>query len=273
MSGFHLLPPSWSSGASATSNSDATTSVSAANLLFVQPSRKWRSDGLGTLQVTINAGESRPWDSVFLGYSNGYTGTLRITSNDTTGTLFSTPSFDSDSVDTFDLRFSGNLNSFTHIHTWVSFATTQTYQYVGLEIVDASNPDGFFQAGVVVVGEKFTPRIGADLGSRSGRTDNSTGLRLIGGEKIVRPKRGYDEGLWTFPHQVKSDEIAWRRINRQYGSKIPVVFKWDPITVSSGYEQETIYYGYMQWNKGGAITYTRPSNGGMSDVQVGIEEV
>lgn len=267
MSGSHLLPPSWSSGASATSNDDDSTDVAASNLLKIQHSRKWRSGGLGTLQVTIDAGSAQSWDTVALLYHNGYTGTLRVTSHGSTGALFSAPDFDNGTV---PLRFTGDLTAFTAYHTWVATGTTQTYRYVGLEISDGSNPDGYFEAGVVVVGEVFTPQIGAELGSRFGGTDPSEIIRLVNGEGIVRAKRLYGDTSWIFPYQPESDAYEFYKIHRLYGSKIPIVFKWDIIGGGS-YEQYQVYYGYPKWRSGGPFTYT--NGAGLYDVEVGIVEV
>jgi hypothetical protein len=147
----------------------------------------------------------------------------------------------------------------------------KNHRYIGIEILDNSNPDGYFQCGVVIIGVKFTPRIGPDLGARSGRDDPSSMIRLLNGEPIVRPKRGIDVGTWPFPMQSPAETIRWRELNRVYGSKIPMVMKWDPNPTSGLYEQYTLFYGYAQWRSGGPIVY---SNGhGLNDVEVSIVEV
>jgi len=268
MSGFHILTPSWTSGATITANSEASALVGAANLLFVQPSRKWRSAGLGTLRLTINAGSAKAWDSVALLRHNGFNGTIQLFAGSNSGTLFSAPNYRSTVK---YLRFPGDLSSFTQYDTWLYEGSIRTHQYIGLEILDASNPDGYFQAGVVMVGVKFEPRIGPDLGSASGRDDPSSMIRLLNGEAIVRPKRGMDVGSFTFPMQPPSDTTRWREINRVYGSKIPIVCKWDPNPPTDQTEQHTFFYGYAMWRSGGPITY---SNGhGFNDVELNIEEV
>ena len=268
MSRFHILPPSWTSGATATASSEASSLVPGSNLLLIQQSIKWRSAALGTLQVTLDAQQVLPWDTLFLGYHNGTSsGTIRVTSNASTGTLFSSPSFD---TGTQQLTFSGDLSPFLENHSWVATGTTQNFRYIGIEVVDGSNPDGFFQAGVVVVGELFTPPIGADLGATFGYQDNSESIELVNSETLVRPKRGRNVGSWSFPKQSVADAFgSWMPIHRVYGSKIPIVCKWDPII--SGYEQFLIYYGYAQWRDNGPFTF---SNGaGLYDVEMGIREV
>lgn len=265
MSGFHILTPSWTSGATATSTSNATPEVAASNLLQVQPSRKWRSAALGTLRVTLDAGTAKDWNALSLLYHNGFSGTGQIFSANILANLFTTPLYTSP---TFPLRFLGDLSPFFEYHTWYVDPQIRNSRFIGLQILDASNPDGFFQAGVVVVGVVFTPKLGADLGGRSGRDDPSSAMRLLNGEAVVRPKRGMDVGSWMFPKQDILDTIRWREINRLYGSKIPMVMKWDPIV--GDYAQHTFYYGRAQWRSGGPIVF---ANGrGLYDVEVGIEE-
>lgn len=124
-----------------------------------------------------------------------------------------------------------------------------------------------------MVGVKFTPGIGPELGAKTGRDDTSSVNRLLNGEAVVRPKRGMDVGSWTFPMQTPAETIRWREINRIYGHKTPMVFKWDPIPtqVDGSGQQHTFYYGYAEWRDGGPITY---SNGhGFNDVEMGFAEV
>lgn len=269
MSGFHILAPSWTSGATLTASSEHTANTTGSNLLFVQPSRKWRSSGLGTLRISINAGSVKSWDTVSLLRHNGFNGTIQVFAAASEANVFTTPDYQTMAV---PLRFSGNLSVFTEYDTWVYInEEPKTHQYIGLEILDNSNPDGYFEAGVVMIGVKFSPGVGPDLGARSGRDDPSTMVRLLNGEAIVRPKRGIDTGTWSFPMQTPAETIRWREINRIYGSKIPMVFKWDPNPLSGLYEQYTLFYGYAQWRSGGPIVY---SNGhGLNDVEVSIVEV
>lgn len=271
MSGFHILPPSWSSGATITANSEASGLVSASNLLFIQPSRKWRSNGLGTLQLTIDAGTAKSWDTVALLHHNGSpAGTIQIFAGDNAGTLFSAPSYTSAVK---DMRFPGDLSVFLDYHAWLYEGSVRSHRYIGLQILDGTNPAGYIEAGVVVVGVKFMPGIGPEIGAKTGRDDPSSMIRLLNGEAIVRPKRGQDVGSFTFPMQSPSETIRWREIHRTYGQKIPMVYKWDPIPtqVDGSYQQHTFYYGYAQWRSGGPITY---SNGhGLNEVELGLVEV
>lgn len=266
MSRFHILTPSWTSGATATSNSTATADTDADNLLRVQHSRKYRAATDSNVRVTLNAGTAKPFDTVYLGYHNGSaTGQVTITAHASTGALFTTPSF---SYGPVNMRFSGDLSSFLEYDSWINVGSMQTYQYIGIEIDDASNTAGYSQAGVVVVGQDFEPGIGADLGWQIGYVDPSEPRRALSGEAIVRPKRSYKTWEGTFPMQANSDAMRFYTINQVYGSKIPGVIKWDSYDVN--YEQNFIIYGHLQWNRG-PISYVNGEP--YWEVQMSIEEV
>ena len=244
MSGTHILTPFWTTGATASANSEASaTNTPASNLLIQQHSRKWRSNGLSTMQITLDATEARAFDTVFFGYHNGTSsGTIRITGNASTGTLFSSPTFDNGAV---QFTFTGDLSAFSENHSWIQFAS-QTFRYIGIEISDATNPDGYVQAGVVMVGQDFEPTIGADLGSRFGGQQQSSEVELVNGEVIVRSKRHRNGMSLRFPKQREVDAMTWDGIRNVYSGHTPVVVKWDhPLTTT--FQQHTIIYGRFDW--------------------------
>lgn len=267
MSRFHILHPSWSAGATATANSTAHPSLSAQNLLLIQQSYTWRSDGLGTLRLTFDTGTPKPWQGISLLYHNASSaGTLAVRAHDTTGALFTTPDFESDPV---PLLFEGNLDSFPAFHSWFDAGTVQEHRYIGLEIIDTTNPDTYFRAGVFMAGEIFTPRIGPGFGSKIGRDDPSSESTMVNGETVYRPKRGPQVATWPFQKQPFTDAMTWKKIERLYGKHIPLVFKWEPEL--PGYEQEMIIYGYPQWRGGGAITLA--TSHGHYDTEISVKEV
>ena len=268
MSGWKLIPPSWTSGATATATSEATSDVGASNLLAVQRSRLYRSSGLSGIQITLDAGEAKDFDTVVLLGTNGFDGTARVTANASTGSLFSAPSVDSGSQ---NIRLPGDLSAFTEVDFVHQFSSVHTYRYIGIEIVDASNPDGYFQAGVAMAGVRFEPPLGPEIGFRFGLDDDSNGIRLLGGELIVRPKRPNMTASWTFTFQSHTIMYQFLGINRVYGSQVPVVVLHEPF--QGDYQQHNLYYGYLQWRAGGAISYINATGGGYYDVDIGILEL
>jgi len=199
------------------------------------------------------------------GHNGSSAGTLRITSHGSTGALFSAPDFEI----TVPLRPDGDLSHYTEYDTWVALISPETYRYIGLEIFDSTNGDGYFQAGVVVVGRIFTPRIGADIGSVLDAEDQSEIRRLTSGEAVARAQRIHKVGNWSFPKQPATDVAIWHQIRYLYGSGTPLAIRWDPHYPITG--QDAIIYGYAQWRRGGAVTF---QNGdGLFDVEFGMLEI
>jgi hypothetical protein len=264
MSGFTILIPTWTAGATATSNSTANAQLAASNLLLTQPSRFWRTATDTGIQLTLDAGEARPWDTVALLYNNGYTGTAIFKANASTGTLFSSPS---SSSGTQTLVLPGGSYPFPHHHTWYAAPTTRNFRYLGIEISDASNPDGYFEAGVVMAGLRFQPGPGADIGSSRSYDDPSVAQEMVSGETIVRAKRSRMTGTWTFPYQSEASVEVWDYLIRAFGKKIPLVFKWEP-RVNPLLQQQGLYYGFVEW---GDMVFRHAH--GLWDVQVSIREL
>lgn len=269
MSGFHVLTPSWTSGATITANFQINTAVAASQLLTVQPSRFWRSTTKTGVRFTIDAGSSKPWNTLTFLYHNLYAATGSVRSDDNSANLFGTPAFNTGTV---NLLLPGDLGIFGQRgkHSWIHTPTIQTSRYIGFEINDGTNPDTFLQAGVVLVGVDFESGIGADLGARFGRDDPSQPIRMLNGEAVVRPKRGSNVGNWTFPGQTLDEAMHWYEIQYNYGSKIPIVTKWDPVS-GTIYQQHLMIYGYAQWRQGGAVTYTNGK--GRYTVEMGMIEL
>jgi len=267
MSKHHFLTPSWTSGASATSNGAATADTDADKLLQVQTSRKFRSDSDTGIRITLDAGSAKPFDTVALIAHNGVsTDTVTITAHTSTTGLFTTPAF---SFGPASAVFTGDLSAFIERDIIIPVGGTQTYRYIGIEINAASNPDNYFEAGVVIVGEDFEPDIGMEPGWNIGWNDPSEQQRSLNGEAVVRAKRKYRVGSGNFPKQVFTDAIRWLTINMVYGSSIPVLKWWEPPV--SGYQQHFVEYSHLQWPSGGALQFVNKD--GLFDVKVEAEGV
>lgn len=223
---------------------------------------------LGTLRLTFDAGSEKSWDTVGLKAHNGHTGTVQIFASNVLANVFTSPSYTGSVV---SLRFPGDLTPFTEYDMWIYTGSIKSHQYIGLQIIDNFNPAGFFQLGVVLIGVQFEPRLGPDLGMKIGRDDPSPMNRARNSEAVVRPLRGIDIGTLQFPKQSPEEMIRWYQLNRVYGSKIPMMYKWDPIPATQLTEQYFVYYGFAQWPAGGAFSLA--TGHGDWDVQMGIVEL
>jgi len=265
MSGFSILYPSWSIGATITSNSELTA-LPASNLGHDLPSKFYRSAADTGIQITIDTLSPKGWQGLALLYHTiSSSGTIQITSNASTGTLFSSPSYDGGAE---SARFAGDLSSFSDgNHFWHDAGSLQTYRYIGIQIEDGSNPDSYVDAGVVMIGGLFTPSLGPTLGSASGMEEFTEHLKLGNGANFARYIRGDDIMELKFSKQSIDDAVSFQRIRRAYGSHIPLVFKWDP--QSGNYEQEFFVYGYAEWQ--GLMSLATGS--GRRDLDVSIRQI
>jgi hypothetical protein len=250
MSGLIILPPSWTSGSTVTDDSHAGADVTASNLLQVQHSRRWVTDGMGVVgtglyHLTFDAGIAKPVDAVSMLFANASdTCQIRITMGASTGALFSGAAF---TTGYLTFVFSGDKTPFNYRHAFVRFGTVQTYRYMGIQISDPDNEYGYFEAGNLLAGVAFEPDIGADIDSGHGRTPKSTIWKMLNGENLVRSKRGDDEASWEFPKQKWADYLEWDNLNIIYGSDRPVVIKWDVNPRNLQDQQRSIKYGYLTW--------------------------
>ena len=269
MSGFGILEPSWNlvdpgSALTITSNNE-NANLPASNLAFFDPSIFHRSNDLTTAQIIIDRGSPAPFDGVMLkSHTITSSGTVRVTGDTGTGSIFTTPGHDSTALSPV---FAGDLSSFTEVDFWYKAPTTQTYRYIGIEISDGSNPNGYFDIGSFIAGLIFTPRLGPNLGSSFGFSENTRKTKSVGGRNYTRRIRSDNIMNLVFPKNDMDDSIRFARLERTYGSDIPLVFKWEP--KSGNYEQELIIFGRAQWPRNGLA---RLATGKRWDIEVGIEQ-
>lgn len=265
MAKVHILLKDFSLTAVASSSNEEPDALT--NLIINErPSRRWRTLNLTTIQATVDAGAPQPWDSVFFGYTNATdVATLRVTSNDDAGTLFSAPSYDSGA---FTLRFPG-VGEFISWHAFHEAGSTQTFRYVGLEVSDPTNPDGYFTAGVVAIGNLFTPSLDAELGSSRGYVDTSISIEMSNGETVKRrrPRKQSQRISWRF--QNENDSFFFANLARTYGESTPFVVKKDP--EQSVYGHNLLVYGFAQYRESATITDQAPY--GFDEVDMTITEV
>ena len=267
MSKTHFLTPSWTSGATATSNGSAIADTAADRLLQVDPSRKFVSASSTNIRLTFDAGVAKPFDHVFIGAHNGIAADqVTITAHASTGALFTTPSF---SYGPVSAVFAGDLSPFVERDIMINVGANPEFRYLGIEIDAPSNPDGYFQAGVVIVGEEFEPGIGPDLGWKTGWADPTEIMRSLNGIAIARAKRKYKVWNGTFPKQTFLDAVRFMAINLVYGNSIPCVRWWEPPV--AGYQQYFIDYCLLKWPDGGAFEYANKA--GLFDVGLETEGV
>lgn len=259
-----LLTNTWLSGASASSTNEHTN-FPFSNLLLDLPSRYYRSNNLTTIRGTFDAGSSKPWDTIFLGYGSfTAAGTWKIYAGDTLGTLFTSPDYESS---LFFFRLDDDLDDWTYWHALHTEATPVTARYIGLEFTDAGNTDGYIRIGACRIGELFTVPIGFSADSEGWNwEDRSVEVSLKNGETTYRRQRPRMVGQFELPWQVNTTTYAWRRLSRIYGNSTPMMIK---TTSGEQHDQDDTCYGYVTIR----TTHRSLIDPRYSDVSVLVREV
>lgn len=268
MSTIRITPPTWSAGAVGTGlnqESDAPFS----NLLHELPSHAWKSTNLTTVRGYFNALSVKKFDTIAIMYTNATaSATYSIRATNTLANLWTSPTLH---VPGLPFRMSPNLDSWTYWHTIAYFVSMQEYQYIGLEFSDPTNPDGYFRAGVCVIGETYVPLIGYNPATSGWDRwiDTSVETRLRSSERTFRHEPRKKHGKFEIPNQTNTHAKVWDDLSRIYGNSYPVIVKTKEMDNSTLFHQHTI--GYVTMNITiQEITRVPP---GYSNVTLEVEEI
>lgn len=194
-------------------------------VLTYQHSERWKTLNLTTMRLTLDAGEPKPFDAVFFGYHNGTgSGAFKVRASNTLGTLFTSPTYDP-AADPLRYLHIGEFISYHSLHTAV---TTQTFRYIGIEITDNANPDGFIAAGILYVGNWFTPKLESNVDSEWNHDDFSIITEMVNGESVARRRRRPMVGKESWSGLNEVDAQTFRGISRTYGKSTPIVVRVVP---------------------------------------------
>ena len=250
-----LLTNDWSVNATATSTNEETDAP-ADRMLNRSPSNAWRTTNLSAMRATIDAGSSLPWDAVFLGYTNATAAaTLRITADDNSANLFTTPDHDSTA---FTLRL-GGLGRRTSWHAWYELSSTVSHRYIGLEVVDSGNLDGYFRAGIFYAGLLTTPTYWAEFPSE-GVNDQSVSFRTRDGEQRTRRKAKKSPLTLEWDNLPESDLATMKDIFRNFGTSEPIVVRRH--YENPNFDQDGLIHGKVRGNLDTAIQQTNADGSG-----------
>lgn len=128
---------------------------------------------------------------------------------------------------------------------WVTFykhATTPFGRYVGVDITDTSNPDGYVQAGVFMAGQAFVPDVNMAYGAQLVFVDPSTQSRTVGGQKYsdVKPRYRTFSAALEVLDQSEAMGSVWD-LQRLLGISGGLLLVYDPDDGASVLLRRTIY--------------------------------
>lgn len=155
------------------------------NVKNIQLSNVWRSTDLTTQNIDIQVGTSGYDTIALLGTNLSNTATWQITAGATQGAT------------TFD---SGVLNFWpnsTILDNWNSkpgfykFTTTQTHDWVRIQIIDGSNLDGYIEVGKLIIDKAWTPTFNTPYNWSIEWVDPSLVNKSFGGRVFITKREPY----------------------------------------------------------------------------------
>jgi len=152
----------------------------AANLQAIQPTDVWRATALGSIFFEVDFGAAQKISLIGLLYTNATTAaTWRIRAAAVQANLTSTPDFDSTTISLWQTTGLEDWGSTHGIH-WIG-AAGETWRYWRIDVTDAANPDGHFQAGRLVLDDAWQPTRNANYGLSIGWVDRSSRTEAANG--------------------------------------------------------------------------------------------
>jgi hypothetical protein len=147
---------------------DELASMPRSNLSIASPLKVWRTPDLDNIKLRVDLGASIGVNLVGLFEHNGTPGlpssgpTWRIRADDSEANLDAAPG--SEAVDSGSialLQGEVNLSGWTRTNSyWFLGGSGSTARYWQVEVTDASNPDGYFEAGRLYFADAYQPTSG-----------------------------------------------------------------------------------------------------------------
>jgi len=231
MSNFIIAQPY---SATVTATSEAA-SMPASNLNKVQPSDVWRSAALTGQVIEIDLGSARAVDLVALMFSNlTSAATWRIQAGSTTGVT----DYDYGT----ETAWAGATENTDRPHAMVYLPAAQTYRYWKITLTDAANPDGYFEAGRLILADALQFTRNHAYGAGRGFNDLSTTREAFGGQLLLedRAKRPVVtfEANWLTAEEMERDLLE---LQRTITGAVFAMLNPD----ASTYRQGRMYYGKL----------------------------
>jgi hypothetical protein len=132
--------------------------------------------------------------------------------------------------------------SYYKIDSLVIFPSSVVGQYVRIDIIDATNPDTYIQAGRLVIGPCWQPSVNFDLGWQIGWQDDSVVSRTMGGQIYVDERPRYRVARLTLGQLSETEMYAYAfdNIDRRKGISGDILFIPQPGKPAL-YLQEVLY--------------------------------
>ena len=214
----------------------AATSMPASNLNKVQPSDVWRSTSLTSQYIEVDLGLAKAVTVVALLFTNlTSAATWRVQA----GTTTAYADYDSGTV----TAWAGATQNVDRPHAFLDLTTaSKTYRYWKIDLTDAANPAGYFEAGRVILANAFQGTRNYSYGAGRGYKDLTTTKDAFGGQMLIEDKAKRPvisfETNWLTETEMEASILELQR--NMTGAVFAML---DPS--ASTYRQARMYYGRL----------------------------
>lgn len=242
MSNIVIATPALSDEATITAGSEAGA-LQASNLQTIQVADPWRASDLNNAYLVVDLGSAQAINLVALIANNASSSaTWRIRGATSEANLTASPGYDSGSLSM--LAKAGLADwSTTDAVLWLSSA--QSYRWWRIDVSDASNADGYFQAGRLYISAAWQPSVNLNYGWQMGFVDFSLRPRSAGGQVVPLERSRARYLVLSLDFQSEADlyDNAFE-IDRTRGHSKDIFVLRDPDSAS--YRQEQSIYGLQE---------------------------
>jgi len=163
MSNVLILSPGKSDAATLAASSELA-SLPASNLQNMQPKRKWRSDAATSpyLELDFGAAGCAATGFALIGHNLTASATIRVRGK-ATYPVTSSPTVDTTALSAWPSSGKPSDESWPHYLSWLSWSNVTALRYWRIDIADGTNPDGYVEAGRLMLGAYWQPSLNFDL--------------------------------------------------------------------------------------------------------------
>lgn len=203
MANLILAMPTISDPATMAAVGSEAAGMEAVNLFKKQPSDLWRATDLGNIWFEVDLGSAQAIRLIALLFTNATSAaTIRVRGATSQANLTAAPGYDSTAVSHWPTTGLDNWEK-THAILWLSSA--QTYQWWRIDVVDAANPDGYYQAGRLYLANPYQPSVNIQYGWGVGFIDGSPTSEATDGQLYIDERKKYRVLNFTLDFESESD--------------------------------------------------------------------
>lgn len=242
-----LASPAVSDAATLTASQEVE-SLPGTNLLTPQPIEVWRTTDIAGASVELDldliqpAGTAHPIRLVWLGYTNATSAaTWQVRAASTQGDLTAAPGYDSGSLTQWPTT---GLETWGRRMAFLLISTTQLFRWWRVDVADAGNPDGYFEAGRLILADPWEWSPNMDPGWGIQIRDASPIERSLGGTAFGQPGGQWRDFSFVLRHLSESDAFGQAlALDRLRGATRPVLACPDPANTVRLMDQ--VVYGLL----------------------------